>query len=370
MPRLNHKGEYWDSLDTCAVYRDDLEVDGSQSPVGELDVGISIGDTALTVDGVNWPFVAGDLFRLNQRDRLELQQVQAIASFARATELLTFAGQPANLDTVTIDGKVYTFVTALSDVDGYIEIQGSAVLDRDALVAAITLGAGAGTIYAASTTLHPTAQAIANAANMDAFAKYGGTSGNLITTVASSVNLTWGAGTMSGGVDGAVTARFPVAYDHVAGVEIARLTEYDLGNVADAGVRVTFSGDHNPVTASTKRLTTAYLTGHAEIQAEWELLGMALENLATAIGQPETSVDGAGSSASPYTIPITADDFNTDNDLSWRFTGARKDGRVVLVDLWGTEVDFTALQAALQRGAPTPIPIRAKSTSGLRMSYY
>ena len=164
--------------------------------------------------------------------------------------------------------------------------------------------------------------------------------------------------------------RFPLAYAHAIGEEFKENVASDMGNVADAGVRVTFSGDHNPVTAATKRLTTAYLTGHAELMAEFELLGMALENIAVAVGMPESAVLGSGTTAAPYTLAITADDFNTENDLSWRFTGARKDGAIVLVDLWACEVDFSALNFALQRGATAPIPVRPKSTSGVRVSYY
>jgi hypothetical protein len=67
---------------------------------------------------------------------------------------------------------------------------------------------------------------------------------------------------------------------------------------------------------------------------------------------------------------LTADKFNTDNDLCWRFTGERKDGQIVLLDYWAVEVDFAALNAALQRGAASPIPIRGKATSGLRASHY
>ena len=164
--------------------------------------------------------------------------------------------------------------------------------------------------------------------------------------------------------------RFPLMYAHAVGDVFVEQLASDLGNIADAGVRISFSGDHNPVTAATKRLTTAYLTGHAEIMAEFELLGYALENWAVALGMPESSVVGSGSSAAPYTIPITADDFNTENDLSYRFTGARKDASIVLVDIMACEVDFSAVQNALQRGQPAPIPVRAKATSGVRVSYY
>jgi hypothetical protein len=164
--------------------------------------------------------------------------------------------------------------------------------------------------------------------------------------------------------------RFPLMYDHVAGEEFTEQQANDLGHVHDDGVNITFSGDHNPVMAVTKRLATAYLTGHAEIQAEFSLLGFAEENIAVAIGQPEGDVAGSGTTASPYTIAVTADDFNTENDLSWRFNGVRKDGGIVILDLMATEMDFSALAINLRRGDATPIPCRPKATSGLRVSHY
>jgi len=164
--------------------------------------------------------------------------------------------------------------------------------------------------------------------------------------------------------------RFPLMYNHAIGAQVIEQEAFDLGNILDAGARVTFSGDHNPVNAATKRLVTAYLTGHAEIMAEFELLGFALENLAVAVGMAESNVGGSGTSAAPTTLAITADDFNTENDLSWRFTGATKQGEVVLLDLMATEVDFSSVNFAMQRGTPAPIPVRAKATSGLRISKY
>ncbi len=63
---------------------------------------------------------------------------------------------PINGETVTIDGKVYTWQTVLTDVDGNVFIGANTQLCANFLFAAITLGAGAGVDYAASTTLHPT----------------------------------------------------------------------------------------------------------------------------------------------------------------------------------------------------------------------
>lgn len=244
MARLNHKGEYWDHLDSVELLRDQTTTPGDTT----VATAASAGDTTIELASAA-NFLDGDLIRINVRDRLEINQIE---------------GTPA-------------------------------------------------------------------------------------TTM---------------------PLRFPLAYDHAVGIQVIEQEPFDLGNILDAGVRVTFSGDHNPVNAATKRLVTAYLTGHAEIMSEFELLGFALENLAVAVGMPESLVAGSGTSAAPTTLAITADDFNTENDLSWRFTGATKQGEVVLLDLWATEVDFSAVNFAMQRGTPAPVPVRAKATSGLRVSKY
>ena len=60
----------------------------------------------------------------------------------------------ADTETVTIGSRTYTFQSTLTDVDGHV-LLGATIADSLAhLCAAITLGAGAGTLYATATTLH------------------------------------------------------------------------------------------------------------------------------------------------------------------------------------------------------------------------
>lgn len=73
---------------------------------------------------------------------------------------LTFSGNALDTETVVIDTKTYTFQTVLTDVDGNVLIGATAEDSIDNLVAAINLAAGGGTTYAASMTVHPTAQAV------------------------------------------------------------------------------------------------------------------------------------------------------------------------------------------------------------------
>jgi hypothetical protein len=64
----------------------------------------------------------------------------------------TFTGNPTNGEAVTIAGKTYTFQSTLTNSDGNVLIGTNAATSLDNLVAAIEVGRGAGTIYAAATT--------------------------------------------------------------------------------------------------------------------------------------------------------------------------------------------------------------------------
>lgn len=116
-----------------------------------------------------------------------------------ATGTLTFTGQPANGDTVTVNAKVYTFQTVLTNVDGNVFIGADLATSISNLAAAINLGAGSGTAYAAATTLNANITAVAAATTLTATAKVSGTAGNAITTSETSANASWGGATLSGG---------------------------------------------------------------------------------------------------------------------------------------------------------------------------
>lgn len=106
-------------------------------------------------------------------------------------------------DTVTIGTKTYTFTSPLGAADGDVLVSAVSAADSIVnLVAAITLGAGSGTRYAAAMTLHPTVTAASGVGDtMDATAKAEGTAGNLIATteVLTDVLSVWANATLTGG---------------------------------------------------------------------------------------------------------------------------------------------------------------------------
>jgi len=109
-------------------------------------------------------------------------------------------------ETVTIGGKVYTFDAVLSNIDGHILIAATASGTLNNLIAAINLGVGAGSLYAAATTLHPTVTAADGPGDtMVVTAKTRGPSGNAITTTEAVGTGSWGGATLSGGFFDTVT---------------------------------------------------------------------------------------------------------------------------------------------------------------------
>lgn len=126
-------------------------------------------------------------------------------SIIPAVGTLTLTDQPANTQTVVIGGKTYTFLAELVDADGNVHIGTDTAESIDFLIAAITLGAGAGTAYADSMTVHPSVTAIAGAGlTMAVTAHVKGTSGNLIATTETLGNGAFGAATLENGVDGSI----------------------------------------------------------------------------------------------------------------------------------------------------------------------
>ena len=107
----------------------------------------------------------------------------------------------ANTNTVTIDGKVYTFQDTLTDVDGNVHVGATDSDSLDNLIDAINLGPGAGTDYATSMTLHSTVGAAAGAGDtMDVIAKVAGLAGN-VATISTLGAGDFAAATLLGGLD-------------------------------------------------------------------------------------------------------------------------------------------------------------------------
>lgn len=172
---------------------------------------IALGDNdfvAMSVDGITSKrrYIANQVFtprcRVDLGDSLCKYAEGLFIIAIAATGVLTLAGQPLNTETVVIDTQTYTFQTVLTNSNGNVLIGATASDSLDNLIAAMNRDAGAGTLYAQLTPLHPTVSALAGIGDtMDVTAKTAGAAGNTIVTTETLTNGSWGGATLSGGQD-------------------------------------------------------------------------------------------------------------------------------------------------------------------------
>jgi hypothetical protein len=119
---------------------------------------------------------------------------------AYAVGTLAATSDITNTETVTIGAKVYTFQDSLTNVDGNVKVGADEDATLANLKAAINLETGAGTKYAALTTVHPDVAAISAAAGeLVIRAKVDGSAANGIATTETANDAEWGAAALSGG---------------------------------------------------------------------------------------------------------------------------------------------------------------------------
>jgi len=153
-----------------------------------------------------------------------------------ATGTLTLTANVTNDSTVTIGTKTYTFKTVLSNVNGYVLIGAAATDSLDNLIAAINLGPGSGTLYAASTTANGFVSAAAGAGDtMDVVAITLGVAGNSVITADTSSVAAWGASTLTGGTGANRNGTYVVA-------QVLSETSLELDTELLGGVQVNTGG--------------------------------------------------------------------------------------------------------------------------------
>jgi len=168
-----------DAVEDSMILSEIVKDLGSQA-VGHVDItGDVIDGESVTINSRVYELDTHDAETITGDVRVDVSG----GSTVKSQGTLTLAENAANTNTVTIGAKVYTFQDVLTDVDGNVAVGADASGSIDNLIAAIMLGAGSGTAYAASTTLHPTVTAAAGAADtMVVTAKEGGTAGDAIAT--------------------------------------------------------------------------------------------------------------------------------------------------------------------------------------------
>jgi hypothetical protein len=125
-----------------------------------------------------------------------------------ATGVLTGTANFIAGENVNAGGKTYLFqasVTGGSNIDGYVLVGVDLATSLANLASAINNapgGTGSGVVYAANTVANGSVTAVSDATTLTVTAITPGTAWNSLVTTETGANASWGAGTMSGGIDG------------------------------------------------------------------------------------------------------------------------------------------------------------------------
>lgn len=186
------------------------------------------------------------------------------APFTAAQSVLTFTGQPADGDTITMDGQTYTFQSPFVDAANNVAL-GATVSDTiDNLVAAANGAAGAGTLYGTGTTALVNSSGL-NIDNdqMRLVANSPGTAGNAIAIAESCATASWQSGNvfLSGGLDIPGPSSFLLTRLPPLTTGVKALTLVQRALKTDAGDGTTqasfVTADNSSANGSAKALTVA-----------------------------------------------------------------------------------------------------------------
>lgn len=164
-----------------------------------LEFGSDARGLAVWVDGADLNVAAG-AGTVSADDGITLNAADALPLATSATGTLTLTGNAADGETVSINGRAYTFQDALTNVDGNVLIGASASDTLDNLIAAINLSAGSGTLYAALTVANDDVSAAAGSGDtMDVTALIPGDGAHSVSLAETVSAGQWNAPALRGG---------------------------------------------------------------------------------------------------------------------------------------------------------------------------
>jgi hypothetical protein len=135
--------------------------------------------------------------------------VGPVNSVAASNIITSNATNVSNLDTVNVNGKIYTYVTTITGVEGQVRIGADSNASLLNLARAVNgTGGTPGTDYVvASAHVSVSASTVVTANTITLTARTRGTAGNALTLTETAVTLTVTGALFAGGIDGTVAKR-------------------------------------------------------------------------------------------------------------------------------------------------------------------
>jgi len=152
-----------------------------------------------------------------------------------------------------------------------------------------------------------------------------------------------------------ITPYTPLALDHIAASACVAQVKVQIGEVTPEGVKHNTTLDVNDVKTATTRGTYVRLVRGITQTVSWATPNHSLENLALALGIPETAILGSGTASAPYRLVLKETSVASALNHSCYFTGVLHDGTTVEAHGWGVDFDGSG-DITYTSGDAAPIP--------------
>jgi len=229
LPRRPMRARATDGISTWTLWRGYIDTIRPDVGVyGARRVEVSGVDMLGVLQGMR---ISLGLQRSKRADQLIAGAVNAALNAPAASAIITLTGNPADGNTVTVNGQAYTFKNTLASAY-HVKIGATKEATAANLKAAINTDAGVNTLYGSGTAQLAGIAALVNSNMVTVRATLPGTIGNSYTLAKSGANLTISGSTFSGGAD------WP-----------AGLISYRAGNEAYDVAADQWTGGQTPATA-------------------------------------------------------------------------------------------------------------------------
>jgi len=226
------------------LFKSSVTIGWRNDPAGAFTGEVPTGLSPAPAEAVAGPYTGTSLLNLPLTDaNVTINWSEAI----QASDVFTFNSNPLAAETITIDAKTYQFVAAIpSGVANDILIGGTAENTMDNLIAAITGGAGSGTLYDALTVTHTTSAAVKlTAATMRGYTIVGGLAGNgtVVSETIADVLSAWTTGAPGAYVGGAALVAKVLTIDSadaLGGADVGRVSAATINRDTGA-LSITFN---------------------------------------------------------------------------------------------------------------------------------
>lgn len=132
-------------------------------------------------------------------------------------------------------------------------------------------------------------------------------------------------------------------------------TDTEIGELGESGITLAVQTEKNEVRSGSQREVYTYIRGATTQMWRGTLLNVNLNNYAFALGQLESDITGAGTTASPYELTINPDNFGAEAARTYYTRGTRVDGHIVRADATA-RVFAPSVEWVMAQGQPTLIP--------------